>query len=237
MVNNWLKYLLFQAFPPSCVLCGAKGNGELDLCSACLADLPREEHRCRQCALPVPETGNPTPLCGACQQIAPPVDRSFSYATYAPPIDRLILQLKFNQKLENARLLGTLMAQQLSVLHTERKPQLIIPVPLHRNRLRQRGFNQALEIAHPIAAKLKIPLDVTSCRRVRATLEQSGLAAKERRRNMKNAFSVTRHLGFNHVAIVDDVMTTGNTLYELARQLKSRGVQTVEAWVGARAVR
>ena len=236
MVNNWLNNILFYLLPTTCILCGARGNGELDLCQTCLDDLPLEAHRCRLCALPLPATGG-QPICGVCLQLAPPLDSTYSFATYAPPMDRLILQLKFNQKLENARLLGLLMARQLMLSSDFVKPQVIIPVPLHKDRLRARGFNQALEIARVLAARLNIPLDASRCRRTRNTAAQSALAAKDRRRNIKNAFTVAQDMAFTHVALVDDVMTTGSTLYELARQLKFAGVQTVQAWVGARAVR
>jgi len=113
-------------------------------------------------------------------------------------------------------------------------PEIIIPVPLHRTRLRERGFNQALEIARPIARSLSIPVDYKSCERVRKTSAQSLLPAAERRKNIKGAFRVTRPIAARHVAILDDVMTTGHTVQELAATLRKAGVERIDVWVVAR---
>ena len=115
------------------------------------------------------------------------------------------------------------------------KPDLILPVPLHKSRYRQRGFNQAIEIGRTVAGKLQIPLDLTSCKRHRDTPHQSQLSAKKRRKNLKNAFSVIKPIHARHIAILDDVMTTGSTAHELAYVLKKAGVSRVDVWVCARA--
>jgi ComF family protein len=113
-------------------------------------------------------------------------------------------------------------------------PDCIIPVPLHPLRLKQRGFNQALEIARPIAKKLKIPIDTTHCLRIVATLPQAAISATARKHNIKNAFIVNPLLKAKHVAIVDDVLTTGSTVTELAQRLKKSGVQKIDIWCCAR---
>ena len=114
-------------------------------------------------------------------------------------------------------------------------PELVIPVPLHPTRYRHRGFNQSIEIAKTVAKELNIPLDLNSCSRHRDTPHQIALPAKLRRKNMKNAFLVQKMIPAQHVAIIDDVMTTGTTANELASVLKAAGVIHIDIWVCARA--
>ena len=194
---------------------------------------------CYQCALPLHgTTAVPSPLCGHCLKGPPSYDHTFSAFQYAHPVDHLIHVLKFNRKLAIARLLGELMAQQLTKRArsiSSPPPQLIIPVPLHAARLRERGYNQATELARPIARALNIPIDYQHCQRQRATAIQSDLPASERSRNVKGVFSVVKKLPAHHVAIVDDVMTTGATVAEFATTLRSAGVEKIEVWVCARA--
>jgi ComF family protein len=231
-VNNWLKSVHAWLLPPVCVLCAARGEGR-DLCPACHASLPYTTTACKRRALPLPASGAGQE-CGECQRHPPDYDRGYSLLRYEPPADQLIQRLKFNARLPLARLLGELMAEQLA-RRTQTWPECIIPVPLHRTRLRERGFNQALEIARPLARRLHIPLDYRSCTRVRHTAVQSLLPAAARHKNIKGAFQVTRPLTVRHVALVDDVMTTGHTLRECAATLRKAGVEQIEVWVVARA--
>ena len=113
-------------------------------------------------------------------------------------------------------------------------PDVLVPVPLHARRLRQRGYNQALELARPVAKHLDIELDVNSCLRHKATAEQMGLPAKKRASNLKGAFAVVKSFEDKHVAIIDDVMTTGSTVHELTQQLINSGARQVDVWVCAR---
>lgn len=119
-------------------------------------------------------------------------------------------------------------------------PQIIIPIPLHPRRLRQRGFNQALEIAKPIAKKFHVPLDTAHCQRVRYTEAQTQIPAEHRGSNVKNAFVVDKKFfcgensNISHVAIMDDVVTTGHTVNELSRALRKAGVKTIDVWCCAR---
>jgi ComF family protein len=113
-------------------------------------------------------------------------------------------------------------------------PEVLIPVPLHVHRLRQRGYNQALEIARHLSRQLQIPLDTYSCQRVLDTPHQQGLSATERKRNLKQAFRVNKPLGYRHVALIDDVMTTGTTLNILAALLRRQGVERIDNWCLAR---
>lgn len=145
----------------------------------------------------------------------------------------LITSLKFGAQYKNARLLGLLLAGRLK--QTAERPDCILPVPLHKARYRQRGFNQAIEIARTVSKELQIPLDLTSCRRHSNTPHQTTLTAKQRRKNLKNAFSLIKPVQAQHIALLDDVMTTGSTVYELACLLKKAGVNRVDVWVCARA--
>lgn len=142
-------------------------------------------------------------------------------------------KLKFGGHTKNARLLGLLLAEHLK--QTAQLPELIIPVPLHKLRYRERGFNQALEIARTVAKELNIPLDITSCQRTHDTPHQIGLTAIQRRKNLEKAFTLIKPIKTQHVAILDDVMTTGSTVHEIASLLKKAGVERVDVWVCARA--
>jgi ComF family protein len=142
--------------------------------------------------------------------------------------------LKFNAQYKNARLLGLLLAEGLR--QTPQLPDCLIPVPLHKARYRERGFNQSIEIARTAGKALQIPVDVHSCIRHRDTPHQTQLTAKQRRKNMKNAFSIRQAIPARHIAIIDDVMTTGSTVHELAAVLKKAGVARVDVWVCARAI-
>jgi ComF family protein len=145
----------------------------------------------------------------------------------------LIHTLKFHNSYKNSRLLGRLISDSLK--DKEELPELIIPVPLHPIRYQQRGFNQSLEIARTVSRQLNIPLDYSSCQRKKYTLQQSALPAKQRRKNIRNAFTTSRPINAEHIVILDDVMTTGATVNELARTLKKAGVSRVDVWVCARA--
>ena len=229
---GWIKYAQQQLFPATCVLCGCDASGELDLCASCRADLPRVLRPCPRCGLPLASDADNE--CGACVAEPPAVTRTQVPFRYEEPVKHLILALKFNQKLYVARLLGELMAEYYAQQGADL--DLIIPVPLHASRLRARGFNQALELARPVAARLGIPINVHACVRTRGTPAQSDLPADQRAKNIKGAFKLTQSLQVRRVAIIDDVMTTGATVDELARTLLAGGVEEVHVWVCARAL-
>lgn len=235
MKNTQVK-LAASLLPPVCMLCGNRGSQSdshiRDLCPACQDALPWAGPQCARCALPLSATSLEA-LCGHCQTQPPAFERCLSPFVYQLPVDHLLLGLKFNGRLERARLLGELMAQWLfSVVDVP--PDHIIPVPLHASRLRERGFNQAVELARAIARQFVLPLDLDGVRRVRATPPQSDLSRKERLKNIKGAFEVSRSLS-GRVVIIDDVMTTGSTAHELAQTLLDAGAEQVEVWVCARA--
>lgn len=227
-----LKKLCAWLLPYHCILCSYKTERWQDLCDQCRQALPQSMHACWRCAMPMPETG----LCGLCLTTPPPFDHTHALYLYASPITNLILELKFSQALINARILGELLAEQITHTWYAQKPlpDLIIPMPLHVTRLKERGFNQAIEMARPIAQKTRLPLDVHSVLRIKPTLPQATLSASDRIKNVQGAFAVTCDLSGLHIAVVDDVITTGNTMREFCHILKQHGAQTIDVWCIAR---
>ncbi len=230
MVDNWSSFVQQLLYPDCCVLCGARGEAGLDICAGCRTDLPVAQSCCAVCAAVLPRPG----VCGSCLSRPPPYQRSFALFRYHAPVDRLLLDLKFHGKLARARLLGALLAQSLAA-RSGPWPELIVPVPLHGSRLRERGYNQSLELARPVARMLGLPIDWHCCQRIRPTPAQSTLPAGARRRNVRGAFRVIRPLEARRIALLDDVVTTGNTVAELARVLRAAGATDIEVWCCARA--
>lgn len=220
--------------PPHCLLCG-QGGAARDLCRGCADDLARNRICCPRCALPLHA---PAPLCGECLQREPPFAAAFAPFVYAHPLDLLVAKLKFGRSLAAGRVLAELWIDAADELPA--RPDAIVPVPLHPDRLRERGYNQALELARPLARALDIRLAAALLARVRATPAQANLDAKARRRNLRGAFEFRAEASHDgavpaHVALLDDVMTTGATLRECARVLRRAGVARVDVWALARA--
>ena len=230
MVYKWLNRIQRIIYPPTCLLCDGAGAEHQDLCRACYGELPRLGSACALCARPLPGAG----ICGACQARPPPFDSAWAPFLYRAGIAELVAGLKFQGKLTNARLLGELMAQQALAVGLAR-PDVFIPVPLHPARLRARGFNQALELARPLARRFGAPLCWQACSRQRNTAAQSSLRAAQRRTNLRGAFRAQRDLGKLSCVVVDDVLTSGSTARELATELKRAGAACVHIWVCARA--
>jgi len=172
--------------------------------------------------------------CLQCQ-IEPPVfDAAICALHYSTPVDYLIKRLKFGHQLSYAKVLGTLLAQHLSQSETG-AVDAILPVPLHKARLRTRGFNQALELAHELSKSLGIPLFKGVTREVNTTA-QTLVKGEDRVANLSGAFTIKPGISLpNHIAIIDDVITTGSTTNELARLLKETGVTKVSVWAVSRA--
>jgi ComF family protein len=244
VIERLTKVLL----PPTCVLCGdaprrvAEPSTQevLDICRACNASLPEVRIACVRCAEPLGSgvasgaAASSVLLCGVCQRKSPRYDASVCALRYEYPVDHLIRAFKFHGRLSYGRTLAELLARHLLSHRRDRWPDLIVPVPLATARFKERGFNQAVEVGLVLERRLQIPLQANIVRRIRETREQSGLEAKERRKNLRGAFAVERTLLPQHVAIVDDVVTTGSTMNELARTLRRAGVERIEAWALAR---
>lgn len=231
-VDVWWRHLQFTVLPAHCLLCQQVADQQRDLCVACADDLARNSVFCARCALPMQRH---EALCGVCLKREPPFTVAWAPFQYVYPFDRLVTQFKFGQDLAVGRVLSELW---LEAFHTNQpaRPDLLIPVPLHNSRLRERGFNQAVELARPLARALNIELHLTALKRIRATAAQSNLDAKARQRNVRGAFAIGSRAKLpTHVALVDDVMTTGATLREAARVLRSTGVTRVDVWAVARA--
>lgn len=214
-----------------CLLCHGRAEVFGALCAACDAGLPRMTQGCPRCAAPV--AGDGSIACGECQRFEPAYERVRTPFRYEPPVDGLVQQLKYHGRLEHSRLLGEYLAQH--VRERDEPPDLLLPVPLHRSRLRERGYNQALEIARVVAARLRLPLEWKNVARVRATVPQTGLAREQRRKNMRGAFQVGGGFEGCSVAVIDDVMTSGYTVQALAEGLRRAGARRVQVWVVARA--
>lgn len=234
---NWVYTALLRVqqgiFPPVCVLCGDAGDDRLDLCAACRQDLPRIEPGCPVCGLPVGRAAPPGP-CGRCLTHPPHWDRLVGPYRYGGALAVLIQRLKFVQGLALAPLLGGLLTRELPA---DELPGMVLPVPLHGRRLRERGYNQALEIARMPARRFGLPLRPEAARRNRATQPQTQLHRDRRSRNVRNAFRVCQDFAGVHVAIVDDVVSTGHTVNALAGALRRAGAERIDVWTIARAVR
>ncbi|MRD72682.1 ComF family protein [Rhodocyclus tenuis] len=223
-----LRRALNTLLTQDCLLCGASSGAQV-LCADCAGSLPAlPPYLCPQCALPTLRGER----CGRCLTRAPAFDATRAVLPYAFPVDALIQSFKYGHRLAPARYFGERLAERASGLCVD----LVIPLPLHETRLRQRGFNQALELARPLAAHHRWTLDAHSCTRIRATAPQATLTADERAGNLRQAFHCARDLSGLHIALVDDVLTSGASLHECARTLKLHGAARVTALVVARAL-
>jgi Predicted amidophosphoribosyltransferases len=214
-----------------CTLCGGPADARRErlLCMACDVSLPAHPaDACPQCGIASPGAL----VCGDCLSDPPAFDAALTVFTYRFPLDQLIQSFKYASNLA----LADFFAQKLvSCVRDHPMPHALVAMPLARRRLTERGFNQALLIADNAAQRLSLPIERTALVRVRETLPQSGLPWKERRANVKGAFACATNLKGRHIALVDDVMTTGATLNEAAKVLKMHGAARVTAWVIARA--
>lgn len=218
-------------FPRHCLLCKLTAQNDQMICDDCYQTLPRTKTRCNTCGN---KTLMPTKACDTCTNSPPAFDRTHILFDYEKPISSLITTYKFHETIS----LSQFFANEWISFFTQHKnnlPDILIPTPLHSQRLKERGFNQALEIAKPLAKHFHIPIDTTSCIRTKNTVAQAQLSLEKRQRNIKHAFTVQKRITAHHVGILDDVLTTGNTLQELSTVLKKQGVETISLFCCARA--
>ena len=220
-------------FPAACLLCAARGAS---LCAACREEaVAAMRHCCPRCAIPLPGRSGSS-LCGRCLRRAPAYDRTMAAVAYTEPFAQLIRAFKYGAALAHAPVFADLL--HAGVADHPPRIDLVVPMPLSRERIAARGFNQSVEIGRMLAARLDRPLDTGSVLRIRDTPPQAALTWAARRRNVRGAFAVIdarrAALAGRHVAVVDDVMTTGATLDELARTLKRAGAASVVNCVVAR---
>jgi ComF family protein len=220
-------------WPATCLLCGRAGAGDVDLCSDCAADLPRNDPACVVCAEPFSAGAIEGRVCGECLRDPPPFDSSFVPYRYAYPLDHLVRGLKFRNELACGRVLGEVFAACL-LARGEPLPAMLVPVPLAPRRYRERGYNQASELALAIRRVTGVAVRTDTVTRLRETAEQAGLDRKARRKNVRGAFTAVAPLRARSVAILDDVVTTGSTVRELAAVLREAGAEQVVVWAIAR---
>lgn len=221
--------------PSTCLFCGYWHTSSQPICLACVKDLPILSYSCSQCAESISTFHHDNHLCGTCLRSPPPFDKTYALFPYRPPIIQLITRLKFQQQLSFATALATLFLSNLQEWYKDKSlPDLIMPIPLHHKRLQQRGFNQAHEIAKPIAKALALPLDCTGIKRIKNTSAQSQLSSAKRQENIANAFVAERSYTGMAIAVMDDVVTTGYTIREFCRVLRLNGAKSIDVWCCAR---
>lgn len=257
-----IRTLSFYLFPASCLLCRENTNRLFDLCQYCEANLPYNQPSCSQCGLPLPkvllhqsvlyqeaplamtaklmETSifNEVLLCGACIARAPKFDRCLAPLLYDIPVNQLISRFKYQGQLIYGAVLAEIFLRFLQIYYVgssqRPRPELIVPVPLHWKRQLLRGFNQSQWLAEYLGQHLYIPVNHRLLKRIRNTPPQQGLSRQQRKRNLTGAFKVKDSIAGKHIVLVDDVVTTGSTVSELAQLLKKAGASKVEIWCLAR---
>jgi len=217
--------------PAICTLCTQYHQGHLAVCDECLQFITPLGPACRHCATPLPDST--FLVCGQCCLKRPAVDHVISAYRFEEPLRTLLHQFKYREGLYLSSFLTTLM---LNAMPTDmHNTQCLIPVPMHPKRLKQRGFNQAAELAKRLAQTLQRPCHRSLCHKIINTAPQAGLNAKQRRHNLRHAF-IAKPIPYQHVTLVDDLLTTGSTANELACVLKKQGAVRVDLWCCARAV-
>lgn len=221
-----------HVFGQTCLFCNAEtqhqGNHQtsIAICQPCMASLPwQTQICCPQCGLGHIET-----VCGKCLKNTPSFDTTYASMAYNYPIDSALQRFKYQKQLSLTPILAKLLLQHAP----HQTVDYIIPMPMHPKRLQERGFNQSLEIAKVVGKKLNIPVKVDACKRILHTPPQASLALKERAKNIKGAFQSTVDLSGKSIIVIDDVMTSGASLNELAKTLKKAGANHVSNWVIAR---
>ena len=209
-----------------CVLCDVDTHNKIAICQDCWKDLPWQHNNCcPQCGL-----ASQGEVCGSCLSSPPFFDYTRALFIYSYPVDALLQAFKYQHQLHLGQIFANI---SLTQFHPS-KIDCILPMPMHPTRLQERGFNQSLELAKGIAKHWQLPLALSNCQRVKNTPPQASLLLKDRVRNIKGAFRCDDYFKGKRVAIVDDVMTSGASLNELAKTLKQAGASEVTCWVIAR---
>jgi ComF family protein len=239
-LKSELSGLFDLLLPPTCAFCRAETPtlSPAGICPNCLTQLlPLPAARCSRCALPYPtEAGGPH-LCETCLRRPPDFSGVVAVGVYQELLRESIHRFKYEQSIHLDHPLGTLLAQRLATDAPEFRPELILPVPLHPRRLRERGYNQSLLLARRLAKDLHVPTESRRLRRIRPTPPQQGLPLAARQRNLRGAFTLSTPLRGEKILLIDDVMTTGATLRECAQVLKAGGAGEILIAVLGRAAR
>jgi len=227
-LTHQVRQLYSNLLPIPCLLCQLPSHNSV-ICSACSQQLPRLGLACQRCAMPLNHNG----ICGDCLKAPVAQDLSFSPFLYETATARLISQFKYHAQLA----LTDFFAEQIMAQRgVENLPQAIVPVPLHHTRLKQRGYNQSHELAKSIAKQLDIAI-LPLVERHKNTQSQTGLSIKQRKQNVKNAFRLIDTVPVEHIAIIDDVLTSGQTASAITYLLRQSDVKLIEVWTIARTIR
>ena len=222
-------------WPQLCVMCKCNADLAMDLCTICYQELPWLQNSCYQCGEQL-QLGKESIRCEQCIFAPPPFTRFCGLFGYQTPVVRWVRQLKFSFNLAYGNLLGQLLQQQVTSWYKGTDlPQAIIPMPLHTWRLRRRGFNQAHELLRPISKTTSITILDDVCMRKKYTKPQTTGGIRHRQRNLRGAFTVTKRIPYQHIAIVDDVFTTGSTMRAVSTVLAKAGVTEIDIWCICRA--
>ncbi|STX29468.1 competence protein ComF [Legionella beliardensis] len=213
-----------------CALCNQYHREQFAICKPCLELISPLTYACSICRLPLPN--NSLQQCGYCIRQKPVFDYVLAAYSFDEPLRTLIHNFKYHQALHLKSLLAKLMLDALPT--SPYRPDCLIPIPMHPNRLYQRGFNQTVELTKLLAKRLAIPMDLNVVHKKINTLPQASLSGAQRRRNLKSSF-IAKPNPYQHVTIIDDLMTTGSTANEVARLLKKQQIEHVDIWCLARA--
>lgn len=229
-MRDKLRSITQRLRPPTlCALCQQYHRGSLAVCIPCHELFLPLGPACKQCAQPLPDAR--FLICGRCCKKKPSFDHTFTGYVFREPLRTLLHAFKYQEGLYLRTFFGNLILKALPI--EAKKTECLIPVPMHRQRLRHRGFNQSAELVKHLGHQLKIPYDLFCCKKIINTIPQAGLDADQRQKNLRHSFAVSP-LPYQHVTIVDDLMTTGSTSHELAKTLKKQGVSRVDVWCCAR---
>ena len=215
--------------PSICSLCHHQHKKPTAICEPCTQLLSRLENPCRYCSLELPSEH--FPICGECLRTPPTFDRVITHFAFEEPLRTLLHEFKYNQALYLRDFFVDLMLQQFD--QDAALADCIMPIPLHQQRIKQRGFNQAAELAKRLARIVNIPYDAKTVKKIANTLPQVGLNAHERRKNLRQSFTA-KPSSYDYVLLIDDLLTTGSTANEVASALKQQGVRRVDVWCCAR---
>lgn len=236
-VGKQVSQLIDLFFPPSCLVCHASFSqtSTHSICCSCLSQIcPLSDASCSCCALPFSSSAGSSHLCADCIRQPPPYTKVYAAGLYAGTLKLALQQFKYSGVISLDRFLADLLQAQLPDLSGE---EILVPVPLHPRRLRQRCYNQSLLLAKALAYYLQIPLEKTMLARTIDSHSQQGLDARQRALNLRGAFACTRKLSGETVLLIDDVMTTGATLASCSQTLLNAGARKVVVGVVARAPR
>ncbi|MDP1930528.1 MAG: ComF family protein [Gammaproteobacteria bacterium] len=223
---------IMNVLTQQCVLCGDSLNRSFGICDPCQQELPTPVNGCQRCGIEMGPEPSACGYCGQCLSDPPAFDRCIALCRYEYPIRELIASFKFHARFAEGQALAKLLAERvLNCYEPDDMPQSLLPVPLHPRRLRERGYNQSVELARAVGRRCNIPIALHYCRRTRSTPSQKGLSADERAVNLRNAFVLDQNGSAKpprHIAIVDDVVTTMTTVNTIARMLRAAGHSRID---------